>query len=425
MVEAVDWLIMGLFAASYVVIAFENKLVVDKSAIALVTGVVLWVLVAVLQPGDDAHLLEEMGSEIFSIFIFLLAAMALVEVLVLHRFFDLIQSWLAGRKLTDRPQFVIVMVMTFFLSAVLDNLTVTIVMVNVSLRFFSGRNRLITVAGVVILANAGGAWSPIGDVTTILLWLDGKFTAGQVILQGFLPAAVIGTIATLLLVRKLDDDTADQPSAPVRLNAKEVVVNALVLSSFGLSLVANLLGLPPYMGLLLGLGVAWLLMHHLEHREAGQDGGTALGASISHVFRQVDVPALMFFVGILMAVSALGAAGILETLSTALLGEDQDFTRAALGSVGLGLLSAVVDNVPLTALSLDLIQISDPDLWVLVALAVGTGGSALVIGSAAGVVAMALERRLTFGAYLRIATVPALVAYFAGVLTWWLQRAVL
>lgn len=415
-----EWLAVAIFVAGYIAITLEHRLLIDKAASALITGVVLW-LIAALHEDEQrlTHHLHEVEGEIFEILLFLLAAMALVEVLLHHGLFDAIRAKLARYNLTDRPQFIVLMTVTFFLSAALDNLTIAIVMSRICVRFFQGRNRLIAVAGVVIMANAGGAWSPIGDVTTIMLWLEGKFSATEIITRAFLPSLTIGIVATAMLCRKLDYDSPDTQEGFGGLAGRSKVINGAALASFALPLGANLVHLRPYMGLLLGLGVVWVLLHLGNGHEE-----THLEKEIGAIFKKIDLPALLFFVGILLSVGALGALGILESMSQLLMGDHPDKNRIAGGMIFLGLLSAVVDNVPLTALTMDLIAVQDPNLWAFMAVSVGTGGSALVIGSAAGVVAMSVDKELTFTAYLRLAAVPAVVSFVAGIVVAWLTLIV-
>ena len=408
---------LAIFVAGYLLITLEHKANTNKSAVALSIGAILWILATL---GVDSHLvgelLNETASEIFQIIAFLLAAMALVEILVHYRFFDLIRTKLAQMHLSDKKQFIVLGILTFFLSAVLDNLTVTIVMIQIARQFFKGKNLIIVAAGIVILANAGGAWSPIGDVTTILLWLADKFSATDIIIHTFVPSAVLGIVSGYMIFRQVEDTKADAIiDKNIKLSRGEKAVITTALLSFSLPLVMNLIGLPPYLGLLLGLGVVWGMIEYAKYKS---DTPTHLNANIEELLQKTDISSLQFFIGILLAVSALNAFGILEAVSSFLFGANQEHLRVAAGSVVLGLLSAIVDNVPLTALSINLIKIPDTFIWTFLALTVGTGGSALIIGSAAGVVAMGMVKELTFGKYLKIGTIPALVGYFAAIATY-------
>ncbi len=410
-----------IFIAGYLLITLEHKLNTNKSAVALSLGAILWILAALTTPDKSviSHIVTEAGAEIFQIVVFLLAAMTLVEILVHYRFFDVIRTKLARMKLNDKKQFAIMGVLTFFLSAVLDNLTITIVMIQIARQFFSGKNLVIVAAGIVILANAGGAWSPIGDVTTIMLWLAHKFTAIQIITEAFIPSAVLALVSGYLMYRQINNTSKDYVvDKPTEFSKSEKFVIGSVLASFSFPLFMNLIGLPPYLGLLLGLGVVWAF---IEYFKRGSTRTTHLDASIETMLQKTDISSLKFFIGILLAVSALHVFGILETVSHFIFGEHQELQRVVFGSAAIGLLSAIVDNVPLTALSIDLIKLEDPRIWTFLALAVGTGGSALAIGSVAGVVAMGMVKDLTFGKYLKIATIPALAGYAAGITAFYLM----
>lgn len=405
---------LGIFLAGYALITLEHKVHTNKSAIALAIGAMLWILATfTVEREEISHLLHDAGSEIFQIIAFLLAAMALVEILVHYRFFDFIRTKLAALRLRTKKQFIVMGILTFFLSAILDNLTVTIVMIQIARQFFKGKNLLIAAAGIVILANAGGAWSPIGDVTTIMLWLAHKFTALEIIRHTFIPAAVLGLVSGALLVRQITDEKIDVPhDKAIKMSKSEKTVVGTALISFSFPLFMNIVGLPPYLGLLLGLGVVWAMIEFAKSRSKRT---THLEANIDKLLQKTDIASIKFFIGILLAVSALNAFGVLEYVSVLIFGEHQEILRVGMGSVLIGLLSAIVDNVPLTALSIDLIKTEVAYVWAFLALVVGTGGSALVIGSVAGVVAMGMVKDLTFGAYLKIATIPALAGYFAGV----------
>ena len=413
-----------MFFVAYLLITLEHKIGQHKSAIALSLAGALWILTAFVTPTEELrHITLEAGAEVFEIVAFLLSAMTLVEILIHYRLFDIIRVKLAKMKFGDKKQFLIIGFLTFFLSAVLDNLTITIVMTQIARRFFRGKNLLVAVAGIVVLANAGGAWSPIGDVTTIMLWLADKFSALEVIRWGFLPSATLGVIAASLMVRNIDNtmfDVQDEQSVVLTKGEKSVI--SIVLMSFTLPLVMNVIGLPPYMGLMIGLGAAWMFIEFAKTRSRKE---THLSANIDGLLQKTDISSLQFFIGILLAVSALHSLGILEVLSHIVFGADPSFARLVGGNTVLGLLSAIVDNVPLTALVIDIMKVNDPVLWVLTALAVGTGGSALAIGSVAGVVAMGMVKELTFGAYLKYATVPALIGYAAAIGVWYLQYSLL
>ncbi len=308
---------------------------------------------------------------------------------------------------------------TFFLSAVVDNLTTTIVMIQIARKFFRGQNLLYATAGIVIAANAGGAWSPIGDVTTIMLWFAGKVSATQILTQGILPSVALWATAIGIMARNIDQKPFQVTGELVtKLGRSEKLVIGLVFSSFLLPICMSFIHLPPYAGLLLGLAVVWLVVDGLKRFRPKQ---THLNASIDEFLKRTDIPSLQFFIGILLAVSALHALGVLEFAANFVYGEHPHVLQLIGGNVGLGFLSAILDNVPLTAMAIQILPTADPRIWVLLALMVGTGGSLLVIGSAAGVVAMGMVKELTFTRYVRLAFIPALVGYAAAIVVWCAQ----
>ena len=423
--NTIQTLALILFVVGYVVITFEQQFGTHKAAIALLLGVALWLLVPLNGMGVKplAHALEDAGADIFGIVIFLLTAMTLVEVLTHYHFFDHIRIALGRHGLQDRSQFIVIGAVTFFLSPVIDNLTTTIVMITVAQRFFRGRNLLVMATAIIVFANAGGTWSPIGDITTLMLWLAGKFTPTQIILDTLLPSLTHALVAGYLLLRQIKDDTQDSTEDLSRsCTRSEFIIIVLALASFGLPLLVAQFGLPPYMGLLAGLAIVWIMTGVLARVS---DRQTHLTADIEQFLRNVDIPSLQFFVGILLAVAALNALGVLSRISTTLLGSNPGVERIILANSALGIMSAIVDNVPLTALAIDLIPTTEPRLWTFLAYCVGTGGSLLVIGSAAGVIAMGMIRELTSAAYVRIATSAVALAYVAGIAVWGVQRLVI
>lgn len=416
-----------VFVIGYLFITFEHQLKMQKAPTSLVMAGLLWWLVS-RQTTDFQHHLEEGGWEITQIVFFLLFAMALIELITRLGFFELVRVELQERNWGNKRQFVVLAVLTFFFSAMLDNLTTAIVMVEICRRFFKGKNLLVAASGVVVLANAGGAWSPIGDVTTIMLWLAGKFTAGEVVSNVFLPSVAHGVVATGLLSKAIKDESYDdsEENLPLSFTLEAKVVMTASLLCFTLPFVATQFDLPPFIGLGFGFGVVAVLFSLIGQRVQYPHGEvegrtthlTRMEHDIQEVLREVDFSSLIFFVGILLSVAALDSLGVLEEVSHSVFGSEPSFPRVAAGSVLLGWGSAIVDNVPLTAVAIDTIPTSDPGIWSLLAYTVGTGGSHLIIGSAAGVVVMGRVNALTSLAYMRIAALPVLVAYLAGVMVW-------
>jgi len=420
----VSYVCLGVFLLGYVGITLEHVIKKSKTAIALATGGLLWWITAVF--GQVDHLAEKIfhaGSEIFGVVAFLFAAMALVEILNRYHFFDFIRAQIYKLGLGDKGQLMTILVIAAVLSAVIDNLTTTIVMIQIASRFFKGKNLLIAGAGIVSAANIGGASSPIGDVTTLMIWLAGNASATTIISRGILPCLAMLGVTLVFMCRGIRGDTRDEKDEIVpKLTREEKIVIGLAFGSFGLPLGATLFGLPPYIGLLTGLGVVWLVIQLLGHIDGAP---THLDTSIDDLLKSTDSSSRLFFIGILLAVAALQALGILSWMSGLLYGDGTSTLRVVFGNVGLGMASALVDNIPLTAGALVMLTTTDQSLWVLLALTVGTGGSLLVIGSAAGVVAMGMIKELTFFTYVKIAFLPVLAAYATGIGVWCFQYFVL
>lgn len=423
--ETIGFLAAGLFGLGYLLIALEQKFSAHKSAIALTLGGVLWLLAALHLKNDHEaleHSLSHAATDIFGIVAFLLAAMALIEILVHYRLFDLIRAKLIALRINDRQQFLVLLTITFFFSAALDNIAITIAMIQIARRFFVGKNMLIAAAAIVIAANAGGAWSPIGDVTTIMLWLGEKLTAFEVIRYAFLPSFVLFAVAIGLMYRKLDDTnyTAREKDDMASLSLSEKVVIGAAMGSFALPLVVSFVGLPPYMGLLLGLGVTWSAIEFAKHRSRSEHQ-THMTANIDKLIQLVDLSSVKYIMGILLAVMALSALGVLQWLSQTVVGEHASQMSLILINMGIGIVSGIVDNASLVAIAMQTLPMTDPQLWALTAIAAGNGGSLMVIASAAGVVAMGNYKQLTVVEYLKVATLPALLGLAAAFLVWYLQ----
>jgi len=413
-----------VFIVGYILITLEHHWNVNKSITATAIAAIIWGGIALT--GHDHVLIESaihhLSSETFALIVFLLSAMTLVEILVHYRFFDLLRIKLFALGLEDNKQLILISVLAFCLSAIIDNLTTTIVMVQIARRFFKGKNLLVAVGTIIVAANAGGAFSPVGDVTTIMIWLAGKFTASEIILWGFLPSLAIYIVSLFFFVRQIQGDTVDDKPVSheeVHLTRSDKVVIGAAFASFTLPPLAHFFGLPPFMGLMFGVGVVGLLVAWFANMSPQRESHLAM--DIEKLLGKVDISSLLFFVGILFAVGALAFLGILDQISNILFGENPADSRLIAGSIFLGLFSAILDNIPLTAAAIDILQTTDFRLWVLLAICVGTGGSMLVIGSAAGVVAMGMVKELTFKQYFKIAALPALIGYFAGIGVWYIQ----
>jgi len=412
-----------VFLLAYAAIAFEEPLGINKSGAALIGAVVLWTIHA-LFTGAPKVIDEELAAsltETAQIVFFLIGAMTVVEVVDSHDGFEVITSRINAGGL---GAFVwIIGFVTFFLSAMLDNMTTTIVMVSLCRKLLAERGDRLPMAGVVVIAaNAGGAWSPIGDVTTTMLWIGGQITTIPIVIGVFLPSLVnmavplafvsYGLRGRAFATRGKAADPACRTTTLFERNLMFCLGLAVLISVPVFKAVTHL---PPFMGILLGLGVLWVVgdvVHRhktIEEREK---------VTIANALTRIDMSAIVFFIGILLAVATLSHAGILSALAEWL---DGAIGRIDVIVVILGLVSAIVDNVPLVASAMGMYGLDayppNSFLWEFVAYCAGTGGSILIIGSAAGVAAMGIEK-IGFIWYLRKFSLPALVGYFAGALTY-------
>lgn len=407
-----------LFGLGYLGIILEHQAHVNKAAFALVMGGLLWALVGMADPTASAVALVESSSEIFSIVVFLLAAMVLVEVLVHYRVFDYVQAKMEARHLGPKQQFWFLTILTFILSAFLNNLTVTIVMIQIARKFFWRNNLLVVAVSIIVASNAGGAFSPIGDITTLMLWFADKFTASEVIAGAILPSFLLCAVTSWLLSRKMEAPESRTIEAACkecpRLSKTDRTVVASVMLAFLLPVVARFFNIPPVLGILLGVGLTWLVVDSFRQFTKEQ---THLNASIESFVQKTDIASIMFFIGILLSVAAIDALGVLDHISTLIYGA-QTTGSVIVGNTILGMISGLFDNIPLTAMAISILHTADTALWVLLAIAVGTGGSFFLVGSASGVVAAGMLPKLTFGKYLKIGFVPVLVGFVAAIAAW-------
>jgi Na+/H+ antiporter NhaD/arsenite permease-like protein len=429
-------LLIAIFVLGYAAIVFEHNLKIDKAAAALVTGVLCWTVYII--GGADIHhaehLLLEHVSEIAGILFFLLGAMTIVELVDAHEGFSVITS----RLKTKNPVVLLwsVALLTFFLSAVLDNLTTSIVMSSLLRKLVKEQNMRWTFAGIVVIAaNAGGAWSPIGDVTTTMLWIGQQITAGEII-HGVFFTAIVSMLIPVTLLSFTLKGTLERPEATGELNNQYVTDGerklVLVAGVGGLLFVPvfkTVTHLPPFMGMMFSLGVLWLITD-LIHRKKAEEHRQHLG--VIHTLRKIDTPSVLFFLGILLAVAALQAGGQLTDLAKLLDAQIGTSSQNGVYLVGgiIGLLSAIIDNVPLVAAAMGMYPIeldavsyfaTDGLFWEYLAYTAGTGGSILIIGSAAGVAVMGLEK-IPFGWYLKRISGLALIGYLGGIGAYMLQQ---
>ena len=365
---------------------------------------------------------------------FLMGAMTIVEIVDANGGFNFVRDTLktrSKRKLMWRIAF-----MTFFLSAILDNLTTSIVMIMVLRKLVQDRKeRIIYAALVIISANSGGAFSPIGDVTTIMLWIKGVITTQGVITEILIPSLVSMIIPALILQFQLNgkfDKSQNLPKADVSTFTKAQRDVIFWLGVGGLCFVPifrGLTNLPPFMGILLVLGILWTvteIFHRSVHREGEED---TMAKRVTDLLSRIDLSTIMFFLGILMAVSCLEHVGVLTALGEWL--NDVSGGNHYLVTGIIGVLSSIVDNVPLVAGAMGMYPVAptgdmavDGIFWQLLAYCAGVGGSMLIIGSAAGVVVMGLEK-ITFGWYMKRITWIAFVGYIAGIFCYWIEKSII
>lgn len=419
--------LVALFLAGYALITLEHPIRINKTATALITGVLCWTVYTLALP-DAEPALEALGhhlAEIAQILFFLLGAMTIVELIDIHGGFTIITDRIATRN--PRTLLWLICLLTFVLSALLDNLASALVMVSVTRNLIRQPEQRKLIAGMIIIAaNAGGAWSPIGDVTTTMLWIGGQVTTVNIISQLFLPSLVCLLVPLTVLSFTLP---ATQPPARASVTRypSRPYVDALarrdrrIMFAAGLAAIVmvpifkSVTHLPPYMAMLLALGAVWVVSE-LVH--ADKDEQDRERFSVAHALSKVDVPSILFFLGILLAVGCLEAAGILEQVARSL-NESVGNLDVIVGVIGIA--SAIVDNVPIVAAAMGMYDLgaypADHKLWEFLAYCAGTGGSLLVIGSAAGVAVMGMEK-LAFGWYLRRISGLALLGYVAGGLTY-------
>ncbi len=444
--------IIAVFVIGYALIATESLTKVNKAAVALLMFVFCWTLY-MLDPAPFVQLMhhdftgtgdrltqfvnkvitDHLGDTATTLF-FLMGAMTIVEIVDQNGGFNWVKNVMKTRS--KRALLWRIAFMTFILSAILDNLTTSIVMIMILRKLIRDHNdRMIYAALIIIAANSGGAFSPIGDVTTIMLWNGSMITAAGVISEIFIPSLVSMVIPAFILQYMLKgsigsaDDGAGETVATGDFGSKQRKTIFLI-GVGGLCFVPvfkSITHLPPFVGILLVLGVLWttteVFYHHLQRHNGGKDH---FSKRVTSILSRIDMSTILFFLGILMAVACLEEVGVLEKLGSSLNDVFKGNHYAVTGIIGV--LSSIVDNVPLVAGSMGMYPIAqagdmavDGIFWQLLAYCAGVGGSMLIVGSAAGVVVMGLER-ITFGWYMKKITWIAFVGYAAGILSYWLIR---
>ncbi len=454
-----------VFIVGYIFIAIEHRVGIDKAAIALLTGGVLWVLYILLSPLSvanvfpvhfhefiidnadvglmplieqcrsyivDVHIIESLG-EISETLFFLMGAMTIVELVDVHGGFYIITDRITTKN--KKLLLVVISFITFFMSSTLDNLTTSIVMVMMLRKIVPNyKERWIYGSMIIIAANSGGAWSPIGDVTTIMLWIKGKITTWPVVSNLFIPGLVSMIVPMLLATRMLKGSIAEtrykvaEGHISTILSEKERAVLSLmgVLALVMVPVFKYLTHLPPFVGVLIGLSILWIYTEIIYSKKKSKE---ALKHRVTRVLKNIDTATILFFLGILLAVNALQGTGVLNTLGAYL---ETKVHNVYLINMAIGVMSAVVDNVPLVAVAMGMYPLADASMiaaaadpafmqtfaqdgsfWLFLAYCAGVGGSILIIGSAAGVVVMGIEK-ITFSWYLKNFSLLALAGYLAG-----------
>jgi Na+/H+ antiporter NhaD/arsenite permease-like protein len=418
--------IITIFILGYAAITLEHGININKAASALVTGALCWTVYIMLADNKDvvAHQLTEHLGEISEILFFLLGAMTIVELIDVHDGFNIISAKI--QQTNKRKLLWIVSFITFFLSPIIDNLTTTIVMVSLIRKLIDDpKDRLLFTGIIVIASNAGGAWSPICDVTTTMLWIGGQITAVNIILNLFLPSLICLLIPLVIVTLKMKGTVSRPIQAENHKLAELSPRQQYTVLGTGLTILLlvpvfkTITHLPPYMGIIIGLGILWIITEIMHGDKDEREKGIL---SVIHALRKIDSPSILFFLGILLAVAALQSTGILtsaaEQMSSAIPNEN-------IIVLCTGLLSSIVDNVPLVAGVQGMYDLNqyptDHSFWKFLAYATGTGGSVLIIGSAAGVAAMGMEK-ISFFWYLKRISLLALIGYFSGAGIYILQQ---
>lgn len=422
-------ILLAIFVIGYTAITLEHSIQINKSATALITAVLCWTLI-VLNADNKELVVESLThhlSAISEIVFFLLGAMTIVELIDAH---DGFQNIAEAIKTTNKTKLVwLIAIITFFLSAVLDNLTSTIVMISILNKLIQDKKVKWLLLGLVIISsNAGGAWSPIGDVTTTMLWIGGQITPLNIIKQVFFASLVSMAVPTFIVNYLIKGPITLKPVVENNLNFNSNAFERNLIFYVGIGcllfvpIFKTITHLPPYMGMLLCLGIIWVVTELLHKKKADDEKGVL---SVNHAIRKIDTPSILFFFGILMAIASLEYVGVLPQMAAYL---NSSIGNINLVAIAIGLLSAVFDNVPLVAALQSMYTLEqypqDHYFWELLAYTAGTGGSCLIIGSAAGVAVMGIEK-LDFFWYLKKVSWIALIGFLTGAAVFMLQHAYL
>lgn len=412
--------VIWVFMVGYLAIIFEHYIKINKTASALITAVLCWLLI-ILGAADKSVVLNELSkhlSSVSEIVFFLLGAMTIVEIIDSHDGFQFIIEKIRTEKKLKLIWFI--SLISFFLSSILDNLTTTIVMVTIMGKLIEDKKTKWLLLGLVIIAaNAGGAWSPIGDVTTTMLWIGNQVSPVGIIKQLILPSLVCLIIPTIIIGFLIKGNIQFKRSTDNMIgeisdtNQKNLIFFVGIGSLLFVPVFKTITHLPPYMGMLMSLGVIWIFTEIIYKKKGDDEKGFL---SVSHALQKIDTPSILFFFGILLSIASLEHINILPTLAKQM--------NDAVGSIenvaiSIGFLSAIFDNVPLVAALQGMYGLdqypTDHYFWELLAYCAGTGGSCLIIGSAAGVAVMGMEK-IDFIWYLKKISWIAVIGYLSGAL---------
>lgn len=413
-----SFVMIAIFVVGYIFITLEEWTKINKATVALMMAILCWVIQFIdpyWTPSNNMGSLGEHISSISQVIFFLLGALTVVEIINVHKGFQVISD--AIQIKSKRKLLWVVATIAFFLSSILDNLTTTIVMITLIQRLINkGEDRLLIGSAVVIAANAGGAWTPIGDVTTTMLWIGERLTTINIVTSLFIPSVVCMVVALLFLSIPLKGDFN---SSVIHLESTHAEPMGRFIFFLGVGLLIFvpvfkiLTGLPPFMGMLFAMSLMWIVTDIVHSQYVDRDH-----LRVPYVLTKIDLSGTLFFLGILLCIDALDAAKILENLAGWL---DANIGSVNIIATAIGIASAVVDNVPLVAATMGMYSLEqhpqDSQFWELIAYCAGTGGSMLIIGSAAGVVFMGLEK-VNFFWYMKKVTLPAFFGYVAGIIVY-------
>lgn len=418
--------LLGIFILGYIAVTLEHYIHINKSATALITAVLCWIVI-VLDAPDKIFVIETLShhlSAISEIVFFLLGAMTIVEIIDAH---DGFQNIADAIKTSNKTKLVwLIALISFFLSAILDNLTCTIVMMSILNKLINNQKTKWLLLGLVIIAsNAGGAWSPIGDVTTTMLWIGKQITPYNIIQKTFLASLICMLIPTLIINYLVKEQVELKTSIEKNLNfttsgfERNLIFYVGIASLLFVPIFKTITHLPPYMGMFFSLGIIWVVTELIHNKKHEHEKGLL---SVNHALRKIDTPSILFFLGILMSIASLEVVGILPQLAGKL---NDTVGNVSLVAIFIGLLSAVFDNVPLVAALQSMYSLkdfpTDHYFWELLAYTAGTGGSCLIIGSASGVAVMGMER-VDFFWYVKKISWIALIGFLSGALVFEVQH---